>query len=198
MTALQTALNSSVRLSEYIGQNLGERADNVNANGLLAIALHSIALEHREATLLLIGSGAHTSCRVLARSALEAYVGASWFEHVASEEEARQFMRADRPAPKFETMAQRLRTAHPWGEVFEKLRAHYRTLNDYVHGSVRQVSRWISPAGIEPRHSDEELVEVLRFVDTIAVMACISRESISGRPIEPFTALFNDVLRGRF
>ncbi len=198
MTTLQTALATSRRLSDFIIANLGERAENVVVNGVLAITLHSIALDHREATIVLVELGAFTSSRAVARSALEAYVAASWAEYVAAEADVRAFMRGERPAPSFETMAQRLRKAHPFGELFEKLRPHYKTLSDYTHGSVRQVSRWMSPDGIAPRYSDEEIAEVLRFVDTIGVLACISRELISGRPITPFTQAFEDVQHGRF
>lgn len=198
MSTLQSAMASASRLSEHIDIHLGDRAENVSLNGRLAIALHSIALDHREAAILLLSAGARTNTGGVARSSLEAYVSASWIEHLASEDDARKFMRAERTLPSYETMSQRLRKGHPLTEVFEKLRAHYKTLSDYSHGSVRQVSRWVGQDGIEPRHSDDEMAEVLRFVDTIGVLACISRESITGRPIEPFTKAFDDVQHGRF
>ena len=197
MTTLPAAIDSSRRLTDFIIANLGERAEAVTVNGVLAITLHSISLDHREATLLLVDAGAFTSSRAVARSCLEAYVTASWAEHIASEDDVRKFMRSERPAPSFETMAQRLRKSHPWGELFEKLRSHYKTLSDYAHGSTRQVSRWVSPDCIGPRHAEAEMVEVLRFVDAIGVLACISRESISSRAIEPFTTKLDDVLQGR-
>lgn len=196
MSVLEQALASSVSLSDFIGQNLGERADGVSAQHIVAIALYSIALEHREATLLLVSQGAYTSSRTVARSSLEAYVSACWFDAVATEQQAREFMRAKRPPPSFERAAQQLRHSHALGEVFEKLRAHYKTLSDYAHGHARQASRWIGGDGsIEPRHEPAEMVEVLHFVDTIGVLACLGRESLAKRPVEPFAAMFDKVLR---
>lgn len=195
MDILQQAIKSSQALSDFIGENLGERAEGIKVQQVVAMALLSICLDHREATLLLVSAGAYSSSRVLARSALEAYVTAEWFELLADEHQARAFMRSERQAPKFETMVQRLRKVHPWGELFEKLRAHYGTLSDYAHGQTRQVSRWIGADGVAPTHSAEEMAEVLYYVDMLGMLACVRREAISARPVEPFTAMFDRVLR---
>ena len=198
MSSLQQAIASSRGLSEFIHDNLGEEVGGAELKQVIAIALLTIYLEHREATLALVGLGAYTSSRGVARAALEAHVTGLWFENVATDALTRALMRAERSPPKFESMAQRLRQSHPLGELFEKLRGHYKTLSDYMHGHVRQVSRWIGTGGIEPKHSDGEMTEVLRFVDTVGVLACISRESIASRPIEPLTGMFERVLRGQY
>jgi hypothetical protein len=201
MTQLKDQITSSARLSEFIHQNLGERADNLEPKHIVALALLSVALDHREATLLLVHSGAYTSSRAVARSALEAYVTGLWFETAATDGQVHDFMHAARPKPPptFESMVQRLRQAHALGKLFETLRGHYKTLSDYAHGHARQVSRWIDREGnIEPRHSDEEMAEVLRFVDTIGMLACLSRENIAGRPIEPFATMFDRVVHRQY
>lgn len=196
-TDLQSAVNASAWLSEKISSLLGETA-NVTLNERVAVALFSISLDHREATLLLAHAGARTSINVVARSALEAFVRGLWAESVATEEALVKVLQGEPPPmPKFETAAQAVRKAgHAFAPVIESLRGHYDTLSDYAHGHIRQLSRWISQHDVAPKHSDEEVIESLRFVDVIGILVCTCREKIAERDIAPYMDLLCKVRSG--
>lgn len=176
-------LHESVAISDYFSQNL-EVTAQLDTRNRLATAYLSMALEHREALLLLVHNGAHASATVLQRPLLEAFVTGAWFFASASDSEIEAISRMKRPPPKFETMAQSLRKTHDLGEWFEHFRKHYEILGDYAHGHQRQLSRWLGPGAIEPRYDQHQMIEVLIHTDVIGVMAAIHREKIADQPID--------------
>lgn len=194
MDALQAALSASTELSDFLHANLGAHAVFDSQKQVFVTALLSISLDHREATLLLVKAGAFPSAYALARSALEAYVTAEWLDLKADEATALAFISGKRDAPTFERMAQALRKVHPLGQLFEVLRGHYGTLSDYAHGRARQLSRWVTPDSIGPRHTSQEMEEVLCFVDLLGALAGSRREGVAGRSIDVFTPVIDGVL----
>jgi hypothetical protein len=123
---------------------------------------------------------------------MESYVGASWVQYSASDQALMRFRKGR--SPSFERKIQALRKDHALGNLFEKLRNLYPTLSDYAHGDVRQISRWLGPDGVAPRHSDQEMIEALRLVDLIGTLACAAREQLADRPHGNFVQLCFDVL----
>lgn len=181
MSLLNASIENSLALSEWLSQQLHEHAnESLGQRSMMTVALASLALEHREACLLLVYRGARPTAMAVARLVLESYVRALWVWHLASDQQLVDFMR-DRFDPKIESTLQKLRrAAEPHGQLFEILRRHYCVLHDYVHGGPRQVSRWIRPGEITPRYSDEQMAEVLSLVDMLGLMAAASRERVQG------------------
>lgn len=193
---IQVLAEKSVLISDAFSRILGAEAA-LNERGRLAMACLSLSLDHREAILLLVHSGAYPSATALQRPLLEAFVTGAWIDCCASDREVQSILQHIRPPPKFETMCQQLRTTHAYGSWFEEFRNHYNILGDYAHGHLRQLSRWLGPQSIEPRYSVEQMAEVLRHTDLVGILAAINREKISGRSTDQLLTVLDEVLKER-
>lgn len=191
---LEVAIQHSLAISDHFSANLSQSAELDN-RGRLANAYLCMALDHREAILLLVHSGAHSSATALQRPLLEAFVTGAWLFASASEEEIQGMLGLTRPTPKFESMSQRLRKTHDLGEWFEHFRKHYDILGDYTHGHQRQLSRWLGSGTIEPRHHHEQMIEVLHHCDVVGLLAAVHREKIAGCSIDMLMGLLDDVMQ---
>ena len=195
---LDEAIGASEWLSDQFASRLGE-SGHVSLKGVMALAQFSISLEHREAALALVRIGARSSAMALSRSTLESYVLGLWCQAVAPISELERIRKSQRTKfPTFETAFQAVKKRHPFKNRIEPLRLNYSTLCDYSHGQMRQVSRWIGADGINPRHSDAEMIECLKFSDSLGTLACMAREDVLSRDVAPFATLHNLVLSGRY
>jgi hypothetical protein len=189
----QQALDRSMSITDELQRILGREA-SLDDRGRLAMAYLTLALEHREAILMLVTAGAYPSATALQRPLLEAFVAGVWILHSATEAHVEQMRQRKRPVSKFETMAKQLRESHPLGEWFEVFRSHYDILGDYAHGHHRQISRMMGPAGITSRYSATQLIEVLRHSDLVGIMAALHREDLAGRPIERLSEMMDALM----
>lgn len=193
---IQALAEKSALISDTFSRILGAEAA-LDDRGRLAMACLSLSLDHREAILLLVHSGAYPSATALQRPLLEAFVTGAWIDSCAADKDVQAIIQLKRPPPKFETMSQQLRKTHAFGSWFEEFRIHYNILGDYAHGHLRQLSRWLGPRSIEPRYSVEQMAEVLRHTDLVGIMAAIHRQKISGRPTDQLITLLDEVLKER-
>jgi hypothetical protein len=193
---LRHAIQQSVRVSDALQVILGTEA-SVDVRGRFAMAYLSLSLDHREAILLLVDRGAFASATALQRPLLEAFVTGAWIVNAATDGELHSIAALNRPPPKFETMAQRLRKTHDLGDWFEVFRTQYEILGDYAHGHRRQLSRWINPRGVEPKYSCEQMAETLRYADVVGIMAAIHREQVAGRPISQLLQMLEATMNRR-
>lgn len=191
---LRHAISQSGLLSDSLHRMLGAEA-SVDTRGRIAIAYLSICLDHREAILLLMHFGAFASATALQRPLLEALMSGVWIDGDATSEEMQNIATLTRPPPTFEKMVQRLRKVHAFGKWFEILREHYGIFGDYAHGHGRQLSRWLSPSGVAPQYSDEQMIEILRYSDVIGLLAAIFREKIAGHPTEQLTQMLDELMQ---
>lgn len=194
--SLAKVLQQSGELSDWFQGALHERGTLEHGHrSAIALAFASLALEHREAFLLLVTHGARATAMAVTRPTLEAYVRALWAFELASDEQLQGFCREGRYDPSIESTLQALRRkASPHGTMFEILRKHYGVLNDYAHGGGRQISRWLHASGVEPKYSDEQIVEAVRFVDVVGVLAAHAREKVCGYPTDAFVTMLETVL----
>jgi len=179
---LKKAIERSTELSDFLHRALGEKAD-LTARGRLAMAYLSIALDHREAILLLVSCGAYTSATALHRPLLEAVMSGAWVESSATDTDVEGIATFKRPQPKAVTMIKGLRKTHELGKWFEVLYEHYGIVGDYTHGNVRQLSRWLGRDAIEPQFSDGQIIELLRHTNIVGLLAAILREKLADRPV---------------
>jgi hypothetical protein len=192
----QHCLHTSTHLSSEIWERLSTQAQ-LDDKGKLAMAALNVCLSHREAILELLRLDARTSAMALGRSLLESYVVGVWIYQIADTALLRRWTE-HRHEFSFESAAQKLRKKHEHGEIFEHLRLHYRTFNDYTHGGIRQLSRWIQPTSVEPVYSDGEMVELLNIVNIVGLLACYERELVAAKPVEWVADLIVRVRAGTF
>jgi hypothetical protein len=182
---LRQALAESAATSAFIANALGTQATLTRAQNL-GVASLSICLDHREATLLLVHHGARTSAFTMMRPVLEACIRGCWFGFAAKDQHI-SLLFAGKLSTKLESMARAVSKTEPGLRALESLAAtHKQRLDDFTHGTGAQLSRWYGQEEITPSHTASEMIDVLRFVDSVGLVACVAREKICGRSTEPF------------
>jgi hypothetical protein len=202
----QTAptLEEGLIASIWLSDNLREQAreGDFDLRERCALAMYQLCMDHRNAVVLLVERGARSSALALARSSIEAYVLGLWYEHAqeASLERLVDVLEGNRPPPKFETAAQaaRAKLRPDVADAVEQIRLHYNKYSDYSHGHQYQLSRWVSDGHVGPMHDDADLVEMLRLLDAVGLMASIARKELLGEDLHPVFALVRQVEDGSY
>ena len=185
--ALHQALAESAATSAFIASALSAEAE-LSRSAKLAVVSLSICLDHREATLLLAAHGARTSAFALMRPVFESCVRGCWFGFVANDQQV-ALLFAGKLSTKLEAMARAVGRAEPALRAIDSLTSMYKDrLDEFTHGTGAQLARWYGATEVTPRHSAGEVIDVLRFVDSIGLIACAAREKLCGRSIDPFTS----------
>lgn len=147
----------------------------------VAAAMFMLALDHRDAILLLIMHGVRSSAATLVRPAHEAYCRGFWALRVATDQQIAA-LSGDRPRlPTLETILKQLRDV-PSTAAIGKYQA-WRATNDYVHGGSLHLSRMLSASEVGPQYPDHEAVEILEAADLCGLLACIGLNAACG--LEP-------------
>lgn len=185
---LQGLINRAVNLSHWLLEHQPKEG-KYTTRGKISGAYFMIALDHHSAIVLLIANGMKSAAFSLTRSVWEAYWRGLWVIHLASDDVLTRFM-ADRWDPKADTVVRKLIETLPPPQSNE-----LRVLNDaksaldaYAHGGPLQVQRWLSVEGIEPSHSEEEIVEVLQFCNLIAFRSVIQMVDSDNADFEPYVS----------
>jgi len=188
------ALKRSLELSDWISDHhLGGYAHKENIQ--IAIALYSIGLDHREAFLLLLTQQARTSAFALARSVFEAFIRGLWAETAMTDEEF-ETLKKRQAFPKFDSIVGRVNKANGdtkmvYGPLQKKI---WSTLSDFSHGGFQQVVRWLSDDGIEPCHTDDEVVELLNVVDLYGFSCSWQLCILVGWPVDEYQSKATELL----
>lgn len=190
---LELALEQSAAISSSLQKLLGDHGE-LDRKSYLAMAYLNLALDHREALLLLVQASAFASATALQRSLLEAAITGVWIHSCATDDEVDRILRIERPPPNFDKMAQKLRASHQLGEWFEIFRNHYKIFNDYTHGHNRQISRWLSSGSAGPRYDVSQMIETLHHSDLVGLVAAVQREKILDRPLGQILAMIETLL----
>jgi len=164
----------------------------------VVISLLKICREHRDAVVVMIHLGGRTSAPVVARSAFEAYVLALWASQCEDVERLKRVILGQEKKGQFPTLKKAIqdlkKAMHPLCTFIADLHPIYSALSDYAHGYGRQISRWIELPEIVSTHSDIEMMELILFVDSIAVLAAISQERVCEGDVETGARLLRLVL----
>lgn len=183
---LQAELNASIQLSEWLQKNLATTMTlegDVNRQRL-ALVFFNIALETREAVLLLVAKNARSPAVALGRPMLDAVVRGLWTQEGASSAHVADFL-SGRFDPTFDGMMKGLK-----GKIADdtliSLRQQFKTFSDFTHSSQRQVRRWLATSDHSPGHTDRDMVQLLHAVDRFGIVAAIRRQAMSGPDVEGF------------
>lgn len=184
-STLVAALAQSYETSKFIATTFGTSA-NLNRSERVAVASLNLCLDHREATLLLANHGARSSAFAMMRPVFEACVRGCWFGFVATDLQINA-MFANRLSTKLEQMVRAVGKEEPALKVLSSVASIFKEqLDHFTHGSGPQLARCFNHEAIAPRHTAGEVIDVLRFIDPIALIACAAREKICQRPTAPF------------
>jgi hypothetical protein len=150
------AVKRSIALSDQLNA-IHPSTIQLDVRSDMAARLLSICLDHREAIILLAQHGANTSAFALARSCYEAAIRGIWTHAVASDSEVIQT--SEGYFPKFETVVKQVRKNELFKPLGEMKALVWPALSGFAHGGHEQVSRWASEDGIEPVHTDTEVID---------------------------------------
>ncbi|RST51588.1 DUF6988 family protein [Variovorax sp. DXTD-1] len=186
------ALARSQRLSDWIQAHHPTTVDASDGKRFAA-AWYAIAIDHREAIMLLVQRGARSAAFALCRSIYEAWVRASWAHMCASPQEIERF-EAQGILPKIETMVRRLDLRLGTTRIFSQIkRSAWESMSDYAHGEQRQIARWFDADGIGAAHPDVEVVALLQALDVYATLCLAGIFDLAGLPTEPCAAKMAEV-----
>jgi hypothetical protein len=190
---LPSALDKSHRLSDWVQVHHPGTCDAAPEKRIAAIC-YSIALDHREAILLLLHHDARSPAFALVRSVYEAWVRASWAQTCATPAEIER-IEAGGYLPTLETMVRKL-DAHPetMGAFSRIKRAGWKSMSDYAHGEQRQISRWVNSDGIGAAHPDQEVVGLLEALDLYAVFCMAGLLDLASLSTEPCSEKMKELI----
>lgn len=157
---------------EYLRLSLHEREVPANDRARAAVGCLAIAQDHHHAIVVLLGHRLYAASFALVRIAFEAYVRGEWLALCASEAQVRRFLNGREP-PKMDQMLAVLESLPTFADqVLSKIKKHrWRAMCAYTHTGGLHVQRWNTDAAIEPNYSVDEVLEVLRFAETIASLS---------------------------
>lgn len=140
----------------------------------IAGAFFNIALDHHVAMVFLFSNRMVSAAFSLARSVWESYLRGLWAQHIANDAALTAFI-AGRCDPKMVSVIAAIKN-HPVLNAEKKITLlhdqSWTVLCNYGHSGSLQVQRWITAEAIEAAHSDDEIADLLRFVNHVAFRAC--------------------------
>lgn len=193
--SVSTAADAAVQLSEALYKIHPSRFD-ATERADLAVRHLSMAIEHREAMILLVRHSANTSAFALLRPCYEALMRGMWAQFAASDADIHRAM-VKGIAPSFDTVTKQLskqRDFKPFAAVKKDV---WSIFSDYAHGGPRQLARWGAPGSVEPTHSEEEIVSVMLLADVYGYHACITLHHIASSPAKPIQDVYTSQLQAR-
>ena len=157
-----------LRLSVH--EHLLPNSDRVRA----AASCFGIAQVHHHAIIRLIEERLYASAFALVRAEFEAYVRGEWLSLCASDSEVKRFLLGKEP-PKLDELLAKVEATDSFNEqVLSQIkRRSWKAMCGYTHTGGLHVQRWNTEDGVESNYSREEILEVMRFAETIASLTVI-------------------------
>jgi hypothetical protein len=184
MSHHQSATESLELLSLARAQLSGLNVPNTLRNRVCA-ACFAVSHEHHRSllTLLLIEPAAVASAYALVRPQFEAYARAMWLWRCATEAQVERFREAGRLTGMKAMMEALAKTpGFEAVDLMETYTNHWSFMCAYVHTGAQQVSRWSEGPMIEPKYSDAEIQQVIRFAEKVSVFTGIAMAVLADKP----------------
>ncbi len=147
-----------------------------NDRAVIAAACEEVALEHHKSIVLTTTAQFHGSAFALVRIEFEAYVRGQWLRYCASDDEVVRFKERDKLNKTFGEIIGDLEGEEAFnvGAVSDIKQKSWRDMNSFTHTGLLQVIRRISPTEVGSNYPEEEIVGVLDFADSIAILAALA------------------------
>jgi hypothetical protein len=175
---LSVELSKACDLSAYLSSKLHDISTKDTLRNRIAGACFSVALDHFDAVLTLLGRDPkiYSSAFALTRLVFESYIRGMWFMNCATDVEVEDFLNGTFKLPKTPIMITAIEVAGNFDE--KQLSVTYsndwKHLCDYTHTGILQIQRWNKLDSVEPNYSDNEAIDVIRFTKAYALLAAVS------------------------
>lgn len=173
-------LNDANVYGEWL--RLAVQDSNLPANNRVRAAASCLAIaqDHHHAIVVLLDARLYASCFALVRVAFEAYVRGEWLSLCATDAQVRKFLMGREPS-KIDVLLSALERTDAFKDGALSLikTRTWKALCAYTHTGGLHVQRWNTSGGIEPNYSIDEILEVLRFADTVATLSVLGVVSLT-------------------
>lgn len=161
---LAEALDSSIRNCSFI-EVAGGRYQ-------LSMSAFEIAHEHHWSIARLIADDLYGSAFTLARPIYEAYVHGVWLRACAVEDQLQKII-AGTFTPSLASMVTDIKKKDKrLGNTLEEIRTrHGKVFDSFIHTGFESIVRRITQDRIEPNYKEEEIQDLLKFSDALAILA---------------------------
>lgn len=175
MNATRT-LAEAVQLAEDLGQRLhGLRLPN-DPRSRVAFACFAVAQQHHSAVLILLQRAPRLEATAFAllRPTLEATLRGEWVLHCATDDQIKNFAIGSKRQVDMSSVVQALEKAGAGENAHSVLyKDLWPILSAYAHTYEHQVQHWLSPDGVAPNYSEEQ-VSWLVTNSTACLALCVS------------------------
>jgi hypothetical protein len=181
--SLQAALARSDELSKWIDKSIHGLEIPSNHRETMAGALFDQVHEHHKAINLLLKNSLVGSAFSLERPTFETFVRGVWLWHCASDKEVVNFAKDKIDEKSFGDLIREIETrpAYDVGVLSKVKREAWSAMCSYAHGGYLQAVRRIIPGQITANYSEGEMLEVMNFSKSIALLAAFEIFSMAKR-----------------
>jgi hypothetical protein len=176
---LESALTHSEEIVMWVQANLESltlRKIQGDKRSALAAACWHTAIEHDQAIVMLAIDELHGSMLALVRPLFESYVRGMWLMHAASEAEVDR-AGADQFPHDCDQMIEALERK---GVTLSSVESQsWSRLCSFDHTGYERIATRLSAAAIGPQFEDAEIVDVLTWGNSVALLSAIATASLS-------------------
>jgi hypothetical protein len=182
--SINTASSGALRLVSCLNNQLWNVPIPESKRSRLAASCFAVSLEHHHAIAILVENKRTASAIALVRSEYESYLRGMWLFLCAPEEEVDKLAEGNRSCkfPKIRELITAVESASESGARLLSQLLHeknYHILCDYTHTGSLQIQRWNSVEAIEPTYSPEEIDELIRVSNHLAILAALSVAAVA-------------------
>jgi hypothetical protein len=179
---IEAALVCSADLSTWLDSLIDDLETPSGLRERMTGACFDQVHEHHKAIQLLVKNSLVGSAFSLVRPTLETFVRGLWLLRCASEEEVKRFTQ-DKIEKHFVELINEIeaRDGYNVGVLSKVAKNYWKAMCSYAHGGYLQAVRRNTEAYIMPNYSDDEKLEALTFVDTVALLAACEMFMVANR-----------------
>lgn len=169
---LDKLIQNSGEIHSWIFGNLDDLEIKRKQPELLSVACFDMVLEYQQGITHLVESKVYGPAFSMVRSIFESLVRGLWFQHCATDKEIARFIKEDK-LKKLSVLIGAIEKVPGFEEgVISGVRGtSWPSMCSYTHSGILQLSRRISDGDFFPNYSDDEIKEVLKFSNMMALFA---------------------------
>lgn len=180
-TKVRKLLKKGLSLNHWLATRLDNLEIQKTRRKIFAVACFDQVIEHQLAICHLAISNINGSAFALARPAFEGFIRGVWLLNCATDKQLTDY-RNDKRMPEFGLLIAQVEQVQGFesGVLNQIKSACWSAMCSYTHTGIMQASRRHTKNTIEPDYLDEEIIQVVRLVDTCALLAFQQIAGIAG------------------
>lgn len=179
---IDQVLSSAMGLNSWLWENLEGMDIPKGKKTRLAVACLDQVIEHQLSICTLVKHNLCGSAFALVRPLFEGYIRGVWLMNCASDTEVELYY-MDKRLPEFGELVKRVETISGFESgILDGVKQNsWSAMCSYTHSGVMQTSRRLTKNTIEPNYKTEEVVEVLKFSGSFAILSFQQLANIGNR-----------------